>query len=185
MRAAVPPLFNRGRLTRSLCCLFRSTAHVGGSRWRRLCHCQSFSLKKLRSCLALFSPAPHGLGPGSAEVALRLWSWGSQVELADAVFETDTTLSLAFSPSSEGFVLDSETCSVVSSMPNKDHLLQAWVSVDLNVSGESWVVAKQPPHSIEFKELFKVIKPVELPMPWYTGSFAGLQGWPAERPEKG
>ncbi len=52
-------------------------------------HCELFSLGKLRSRISLFSrelgqsSAPRGSGPAAAEVARRLRSWGSQMELAD------------------------------------------------------------------------------------------------------
>lgn len=70
-------------------------------------------MRKLRSCLALLSsngsqaPAPRGSGPMSAEVAQRLKSWVSQMELVDET-EMGTALSLAPSPDYKDLVLDSE-----------------------------------------------------------------------------
>ncbi len=61
-------------------------------------HCDRFSVKQLRSRLALFTEdgsqasAPRGAGPAAAEAERRLHSWGSQLDLAD---ELGTGLSLS------------------------------------------------------------------------------------------
>lgn len=52
-------------------------------------HCEKFTMRKLCSCLSLFSrnvgqaSAPHGSGAVVAEAQLRLKLWGSQVELPE------------------------------------------------------------------------------------------------------
>ncbi len=52
-------------------------------------HCDCFTVKQLRSRLALFTEdgsqasAPHGAGPAAAEAEHRLHSRGSQLDLAD------------------------------------------------------------------------------------------------------
>ncbi len=72
-------------------------------------HCDRFSVKQLRSRLALFTEdgsqasAPRGAGPAAAEAEHRLHSWGSQLNLAD---ELGTGLSLSQSSVASSVALE-------------------------------------------------------------------------------
>lgn len=65
-------------------------------------HCDSYTVKKLRSCLA-FLREKVTVSCG------RLRSWGSQVELVEA-FETGASLSLISTCSSKALSLDPKAC---------------------------------------------------------------------------
>ncbi|ROI93618.1 hypothetical protein DPX16_3288 [Anabarilius grahami] len=94
-------------------------------------NCERFSIRTLRSRLALFSregastSVPGGSGPARAEAERRLRSWGSQVELA-ADFERGVTVSQPQAAAGEDAILnDDNVLSVTSSDPGASVLLAA------------------------------------------------------------
>ncbi len=90
-------------------------------------HCELFSLGKLRSRMSLFSrelgqsSAPRGSGPAAAEVARRLRSWGSQMELTD---ESAVGINISRSAAAdESKLLEEDVLSLTSSDPARSALL--------------------------------------------------------------
>ncbi|CAM4598857.1 unnamed protein product [Leuciscus chuanchicus] len=100
-------------------------------------HCESLSMRVLRSRLALFSEdgqmrAPRGSGPASAEAMRRLRSWGSQRELAEGI-ETAEAFSRSSSESSDSPIPRSGARPAASPARDVDPVLQLSDSEELDV----------------------------------------------------
>ncbi len=90
-------------------------------------HCELFSLGELRSRMSLFSrelgqsSAPRGSGPAAAEAAMRLRSWGSQMELGD---ESARGINISRSSAADkSKLLEGDVLSITSSDPAGSALL--------------------------------------------------------------
>ncbi|MGL5902948.1 MAG: hypothetical protein ACRCZO_09705, partial [Cetobacterium sp.] len=113
-----------------LMCVFVWVKSTHGQRLRTLAvSCVGvFSLRTLRSRLTLFSrgemstSVPGGSGPARAEAERRLYSWGSQVELA-AEFERGDTVPQSQAAGGDELLDDDDAISLTSSDPGASALL--------------------------------------------------------------
>ncbi len=136
-------------------------------------HCELFSMKKLCSCLSLFSrkegqpSSSHDSGPTAAEAWRRIKSWGSQLDLADEL-ERELSFSCA-SAENEGELLDcDDAISLTSSDPAASALLGYAQEEQKMFEGEE--VETEPSQSScpVYEELFEVMECATawLDLPW-------------------
>ncbi len=101
-RQCVPPCprFITSGDTHSLCVVCLGVKHAESALEGAGCpHCERLPLRTLRSRRALFekgvfTSAPRGAGPASADAERQLHSWGSQLDLVEGM-ETGGSLSLS------------------------------------------------------------------------------------------
>jgi hypothetical protein len=146
-------------------------------------HCDSLSMRVLRSRLALFSEdgqmrAPRGSGPASAEAMRRLRSWGSQRELSEGI-GTAEALSQSSSESSDSPIPRSGARSAASPVRDADPVLQLSDSEELDVlsvvEGDLQEAHTHTQTAPSYNELLEVV----------TRAVAKLNiSWPQERQEE-
>ncbi len=160
----------------------RST-HAMSLRGAICMHCELFSMKKLRSRLALFSrnegqpSASRNLRPTAAEARRRMKLWGSQVDLAD---ELQRELPfLRASAENEGELLDcDDAISLTSSDPAASALLGYAQEEQEMFEGEEFETEPSQSSCPAYEELLEVMEraTARLDLPWERTKMAAPRG---------
>ncbi len=174
-RMCVPPCprYITSGDTHSLCVVCLGVKHADSALEGADCpRCERLPLCTLRSQKALFeeeafTSVPHGAGPTSAGAERQLHSWGSQLDLVEAM-KTGESLSSSSPARSTARSLGSEVRSAVSSPRGVGSALLLSSSKEVDVES----VEDSPPQSPQYEELLEVV----------TCAVAKLNiDWPAEK----